>query len=220
MAVKNSPAKFREQTFNCPLCGVFSMQFFSDLKKLDWQKKSSDTEAVISQCLKCDGKMLWWQGSIVAPSVTTAPFPHDDMPDKVKKTYEEARQIFEISSRASAALLRLALEQLTIELGYKSGTLDSRIGKMVKAGLSELVSQALDVVRVIGNNSVHPGQIDISDDRDSATALFELLNYVVERLITEPAKIGNLFNNLPDSARQAIAKRDAPPALPPPDDQT
>ena len=183
------------------------MQFFNDLKNIGYKDKHIDTKAVISTCLKCDGEMLWWEGSIVSPRVTTAPSPHDDMPVGVKKTFEEAREIFEISARASAALLRLALEELTVELGYANGSLDSRIGKMVKSGLSELVGQALDVVRVVGNNSVHPGQIDVNDDRDTATALFELLNYVVERLITEPAKIGKLFHSLPEGAKQAIARR-------------
>lgn len=211
------PAKFRESSFNCPICSVYSMQFFSDLKKLDWEKSPVDTDAVMSQCLKCDGQLLWWKGAIVAPSVTTAPSHHEDMPTDVAKTYEEARQIFEISPTASCALLRLALEKLTILLGYDKGSLDSRIGSMVGAGLSTNVQQALDVVRVIGNNAVHPGQIDLHDDRDTAAALFELINYIVERLITEPAKIGKLFSALPEKARKAIESRNAQKSLPSPD---
>lgn len=216
---KITPAKFRERTFNCPLCGVFSMQFFSDLKKIGFEDKQIDTQAVLSQCLKCDGNLLWWNGSIVAPSVTTAPFHHEDMPNEVVKTYEEARQVFEISPTASCALLRLTLEKLTVALGFTKGTLDARIGMMVKAGLSTNVQEALDVVRVIGNQAVHPGQIDVADDRETAAALFELLNYIVERLITEPAKIGKLFEALPESARKAIASRDATKSLPPPDEK-
>ncbi|WP_260581515.1 DUF4145 domain-containing protein [Sphingopyxis sp. PET50] len=213
---KTIPAKFRENSFNCPLCGVYSMQFYSDLKRLDWEDKPVDTEAVLSECLKCDGKLLWWKGSIVSPSVTTAPFHHEDMPKEIVKTYEEARQVFEISPTASCALLRLALEKLTVVLGFSKGTLDARIGMMVGAGLSTNVQEALDVVRVIGNQAVHPGQIDLSDDRETAAALFELLNYIVERLITEPAKIGKLFDALPENARKAIASRDALKSLPPP----
>lgn len=190
------------------------MQFFSDLKKMSWESKAVDTDAVQSQCLKCDGKLLWWKGSIVAPSVTTAPFHHDDMPDAVKVIYEEARQIFEVSPRAASALLRLALETLVVELGQTSGSLDARIGKLVKAGLSPGVQEALDVVRVIGNNAVHPGQIGLADDRDTGAALFELINYIVERLITEPAKIGKLFDRLPEGARKAIQARDDVKALP------
>lgn len=214
--VTSTPAKFRENSFSCPICGVYSMQFFTDLKKLDWEQKVYDTDAVLSQCLKCDGKLLWWEGSIVHPKVTTAPFHHEDMPDNVARTYEEARQVFEISPTASCALLRLALEKLTVSLGYTKGSLDNRIGMMVSAGLSTNVQEALDVVRVIGNHAVHPGQIDLEDDRETAGALFELLNYIVERLITEPAKIGKLFDALPEKARKAISSRDAPKSLPPP----
>lgn len=195
------------------------MQFFSDLKRMSWENKQIDTQAVLSQCLKCDGYLLWWNGSIVAPSVTTAPFHHEDMPQVVAATYEEARQVFEISPTASCALLRLALEKLTVELGFAKGSLDARIGSMVSAGLSTNVQEALDVVRVIGNHAVHPGQIDVTDDRETAAALFELLNYIVERLITEPAKIGKLFDALPETARKAIASRDAQKSLPPPESE-
>lgn len=208
------PAGFKENSFNCPLCGVYSMQFFNDLKKIGWNDKPVDTSAVLSHCLKCEGELLWWNKLIVAPRVTTAPFHHDDMPNDIKMIYEEARQVYEVSPRAASALLRLALEKLTVVLGYNYGSLDSRIGEMVSHGLSPAIQQALDVVRVIGNNAVHPGQIGLSDDRDTGKALFELINYIVERLITEPAKIGKLFEKLPEGARKAIETRDQPKGLP------
>lgn len=202
------PAKFKEQSFNCPVCGVYSYQFWTELKKISYEKKPIETKAVISSCHKCDVEILWWEGSIVAPAITTAPFHHDDMPDAVKSVYEEARTTFEVSPRSSAALLRLALQILCTELGYDQKNLNTAIGLMVKDGLTVQVQQALDVVRVIGNNAVHPGQIDINDDRDTAVALFALLNFIVERMISEPKKIEALFHALPEGARKAISARD------------
>jgi hypothetical protein len=38
------------------------------------------------------------------------------------------------------------------------------------------VQQSLDIVRVIGNDAVHPGQIDLTDDIETATKLFVLIN--------------------------------------------
>ena len=40
--------------------------------------------------------------------------------------------------------------------------------------------------------------------------LYALLNLIVEQVITRPKHIGGLFFLLPQSKREAIAKRDAP----------
>ena len=132
------------------------------------------------------------------------------MPDSAKQIYEEARSVLPYSPRASVALLRLTIEVLIGTLGRTDGKLDKRIGELVSEGLSTRVQQALDVVRVVGNNAVHPGQITLDDDADVATALFSLINYVTERMIAEPKKIGELFDSLPQGAKKAIEKRDTP----------
>lgn len=204
-----TPAKFKEQSFNCPICGVYSIHFWNNLKEVKYDGSIIDTKAVKSSCHKCDSEILWWDGSIVAPPITTAPFHHDDMPDEVKLVFEEARSTFEVSPRSSAALLRLCLQILCDGLGYKQRKLDDAIGAMVKNGLSVQVQQALDIVRVVGNNAVHPGQININDNRDTAVALFALINFTVERMISEPKKIDALFQALPEGAREAIHRRDA-----------
>ncbi|NVM29297.1 MAG: hypothetical protein HWN65_10700 [Candidatus Helarchaeota archaeon] len=69
--------------------------------------------------------------------------------------------------------------------------------------------KALDLLRVIGNNAVHPGVIDIKDDKDTAISLFNWLNMLVENLITEPKKIDEFYDKLPNSAKTAIKKRDS-----------
>ena len=66
----------------------------------------------------------------------------------------------------------------------------------------------MDVLRVVGNNAVHPGQIELKDDKATALKLFDALNLVVERLISTPKKIGELFQGLPDGALEQIEKRD------------
>lgn len=216
---KNVPANFKESSYNCPVCGVYSMQFWSELGWETWEKKFQKTEVVQSKCHKCDGILIWYKGSIVAPTVSTAPFHHDEMPKPVVEIYEEARSVFEISPRSAAALLRLALQVLCGELGYSQAKLDAAIGAMVKNGLSVQVQQALDVVRVIGNNAVHPGQINVNDGRDIAVGLFALMNYIVERMIAEPKKIETLFSALPDGAKAAIQRRDTTKSLPPPKEE-
>jgi len=78
----------------------------------------------------------------------------------------------------------------------------------VKKGLPPRVQQALDVVRVIGNNAVHPGQIDLKDDWQTAGSLFVLVNLVAEVMISTPKALQEAYDGLPQSARDAINKRD------------
>jgi len=50
------------------------------------------------------------------------------------------------------------------ELGQKGENLNADIGDLVKAGLRIQVQRSLDIVRVVGNNQVHPGTLDVRDD--------------------------------------------------------
>ncbi|WP_230199384.1 hypothetical protein [Bacillus ndiopicus] len=63
-------------------------------------------------------------------------------------------------------------------------------------------------MRVIGNESVHPGQLDLKDDFETANQLFELINFIVEDRITRPKTIEALFNKLPEGKRKGIEERD------------
>jgi hypothetical protein len=83
---------------------------------------------------------------------------------------------------------------------------------MVQAGLPVQVQRALDALRVIGNEAVHPGELDLRDDQETAKALFGWLNFVVERQITHPRELEQLYGKLPPGKREAIEQRDAPKA--------
>ena len=129
------------------------------------------------------------------------------MPPAVLDDYEEAASICVKSPRAAAALLRLALEKLCHALG-KSGTINLMIGDLVKDGLPSRAQQAFDAVRVIGNEAVHPGEIDLRDDLDTVLTLFKLLNLIVEKVITEPKEIDQIYSGLPPGKLKGIEDRD------------
>ena len=75
----------------------------------------------------------------------------------------------------------------------KKKNLSDNIQLLVKAGLQSDIHKALDIVRVIGNNAVHPGQIDV-DSMETASKLFRLVNLIVQQVITEPKEIrGSLW---------------------------
>jgi hypothetical protein len=67
----------------------------------------------------------------------------------------------------------------------------------------------LDVVRVVGNEAVHPGTMDIKDDRNTAIGLFELINAICDQMITHPKNVKAMYAKLPPEKLAAIAKRDA-----------
>jgi Domain of unknown function (DUF4145) len=95
-----------------------------------------------------------------------------------------------------------------VELKQKGENLNDDIGALVAAGLETGVQKALDVVRVVGNNAVHPGQIDLKDDRAIALTLFQLVNLIIERCISLPKKLDAMYAGLPPGALKAIDTRD------------
>ena len=63
---------------------------------------------------------------------------------------------------------------------------------------------------MVGNNAVHPGEIEINDTPDIAHNLFAMMNFIVEDRIARPKQIQALYTQLPEGARNAIEARDKP----------
>lgn len=145
---------------------------------------------------------------MVYPNKVTAPLPNVDLPDDIKVDFEEARQISNLSPKGAAALLRLVIQKICIHLEQPGKDLNKDIGNLVKKGLSPKIQMALDVVRVVGNGSVHPGQIDLNDDPAVTAKLFELVNIIADTMISHPKEIEKLYGSLPEGKKAAIEKRD------------
>ena len=145
---------------------------------------------------------------MVVPSEVPVPPAHVDMPAQCRPDYDEARAVVAVSPRAAAALLRLAVQKLMPVLGERGENINDDIGALVAKGLPVQVQQALDFCRVVGNNAVHPGEIDVNDTPEVAHNLFAMLNFIVEDRISRPKHIQSLYEKLPEAARTAIAKRD------------
>jgi hypothetical protein len=151
---------------------------------------------------------------LVVPSNGGFEPPNPDLPEDVKADYLEAAAIAQRSPRGAAALLRLCVQKICAFLGYTQGKIDDAIAAMVGDGLPVQISQALDVVRVIGNNAVHPGVIDLTDDVELVAQLAGLLNLIADNRISEPKRVEQLFSKLPANARAAIEARNAKAARP------
>lgn len=217
--------KHQRDAFNCPHCKVYARQswhyeVFLYSKKTGYLSQSPGYTAgadmsvadlgncSFSKCDYCRNAALWQGKQLAFPLVPSAPPPHKDMPKEVNALYEEAARIAAFSPRAAAALLRLAIDQLTGILGETDRDLNKRIGGLVQKGLPATVQQALDSVRLIGNDAVHPGEIQFDDKPAMAETLFKLVNFVVERMIAAPKEVEEMYNSLPEPKRIAIIKRD------------
>ncbi|MFY0597528.1 MAG: DUF4145 domain-containing protein [Cognatishimia sp.] len=162
----------------------------------------------ISSCFNCDDISIWIYDKLIYPQQGEAPSPNPEMPIEIRKDYLEASSILAFSPRGAAALLRLGIQKLCKELGEPGRNINEDIGALVSKGLNPRVQKALDAVRVIGNEAVHPGEIDLRDDRATAEVLFGLVNLIVEKMISEPKHVDEVYAKLPKRKLEAIKKRD------------
>ena len=209
--------EFRAAAFTCPHpeCRTYATQEWQHLTTneptLVRLSKSLElpipSETSISTCERCRRVAFWVDGKMVYPRFLPAPPAHEDLPGECRRDYEEARAVFAESPKASAALLRLVLEKLLIACGGQ-GKIDGMIKTLVANGLPQQIQQAMDVCRVIGNEAVHPGSIDLSDTPEIALKLFGLVNFIVQNQITQQKEIGALFEGLPEAKKDGIRQRD------------
>ncbi len=215
MSEKYFPPKFYTDSFHCPHCGVYSHQEWFNASCSRTRSTSinrtyyDELEGIdVSICSHCEKFALWFSRKIISPRTSSAPLPVENMPKDVKEDYLEARNIVSDSPRAAAALLRLSIQKLMKHLGEEGKYIDKDIASLVEKGLPEQIQKGLDFVRIIGNNAVHPGEIDLTDDIDMATALFSIINMIVNVLITQEKELNSFYGKLPEGARKAIEKRD------------
>lgn len=206
-----SPTVF-STNFTCPHCGVLSKQdwWWKDLKGSIKSTVQGDHPIRTGVCHNCSQVNIWFYDKMYYPDKGTAPTANADMPERVLQLYSEASSIVNKSPRGAAALLRLSIQVLCKELGESGQNINADIGNLVKKGLPEIVQKSLDIVRVTGNDAVHPGQID-TDDSDTVSKLFTLVNVIVDYTIALPKRVDNIFEELPADKRDGIRNRDKRP---------
>jgi hypothetical protein len=196
------------KSYTCPHCGAIAKQ--------DWWHSTWDARQhhqnehnplKIGTCQHCNKNSVWVGDKMYFPDSGNAPFPNQVMPESVLKLYLEASSIGSKSPRGAAALLRLAIQVLCKELGENGKNINNDIGNLVKKGLPNIVQQSLDIVRVTGNDAVHPGQID-TDNPATVGQLFDLVNIIVEYMIALPKKVSGIYNGLPSDKVKGINDRD------------
>ncbi len=177
-------------------------------KKSDSYPDFDINNLYISKCYHCKKITVWIHDNIVFPPERHGVQPNQDLPDDIIKDFEEARSIVGLSPRGAAALLRLCIQKLCKHLGEKGKNINDDIASLVSKGLDPRIQKPLDIVRVIGGEAVHPGVIDLNDNRNIAIKLFGLINAIADQMITHPKTVEELYGKLPKTKKKAIEKRD------------
>ena len=207
--------EFQKEWFTCPNCWAFAKQ--------NWQRLHIENNGAISMatCDHCHKFTIWqwatflWQHSLqvgnarlIFPKISNIPQPNLDLNQEIKLDYFEAWNIVDDSPRWACALLRLALQKLMIQLWEQWKDINKDIGNLVKNWLNPTIQKALDTVRVVWNESVHPWEINMEDNWEIATKLFWLINIIANQLITQPKEIDELYQVIPESKLKGIEDRD------------
>lgn len=209
---------FNGKGFTCSSCSSYSNH--------DWDEShvnetngsiargysSGDNIKVISvcKCQQCGYISFWYNEKLIWPLNSSVEAPLLDMPEDIKNLYNEARNIIELSPKGSCAILRLALQKLCNKLAGQDENkkIDGAIKKLVEKGLPLTLQKAMDTVRIVGDEAVHPGTINIDDNRELAIAMFRLINIIIEKMIVEPNEINKLYNLMPKNKIVGIENRD------------
>jgi len=207
------PPQHKNDGFNCPHCSAFAHQLWyvparQEPSRLGHAPEYKGLEYEATKCARCGRSSFWLDGTMVYPETIIGPPPNPDMPEEVLADFNEARGIAAKSPKGAAALLRLAIQRLVDGLEEGSADLNEKIKRLVKKGLPPQLQQALDSVRVIGANAVHPGKISFEDNPEIAKSLFVFVNVICDSMITKPQEIREYYQKLPENARGAIEQRD------------
>ncbi|WP_313672013.1 DUF4145 domain-containing protein [Sphingobacterium multivorum] len=216
--MKLVPIIYKATAANCPLCGAYSSFEWGNLA-FSTNSRNKGTKYHSGLCSHCEDHTIWQRNfddyqqdyfyKMIYPISGPVPLPNEDLPEDIKNDYLEASTIVDLSPRGSVALLRLGVQKLCKHLGEKGENINSDIRSLVSKGLNPMIQKALDAVRVTGNSAVHPGTIDLNDNREIAIKVFGLINVIADVMITQPKMIDQFYDEtLTEGDKAAIDKRD------------
>ncbi|MGZ5051043.1 MAG: DUF4145 domain-containing protein [Methylobacter sp.] len=204
------PPEYKKQWFHCIHCGVEAEQSWHNF--YCWNRFHGGYViheplefSVCNHCKKCS---YWYDGKLVVPQSALVPAAHQDMPAECVDDFNEARAIVDMSPKAAAALLRLALRKLLIEVGEDGCNIKANIANLIDNGLPAEVQQVLASCGMSDSSAKDPGEIVYSDTQDGAYHMFNIINFIVEDRISRPMQIESLFAQLPESVKKAADRHD------------
>jgi hypothetical protein len=188
------------------LVGRGELFIYTPTRAVKWDMPLDVCNLFVSRCESCNQVATWISAELVWPPQSAAPLPNADLPPDIAADYIEAGRIVGASPRGAAALLRLAIQKLCNEATGKEQTIAKSITQLEQGGLALQIVDALHIVRVVGNESVHPGSLDVRDDPEIAHRLFELVNRIADTFISQPKRAKELWDKLPQAKRDEIER--------------
>lgn len=205
--------KYHKEAFTCVNCNAYSKQEWNDrVVSSDGTIYNTNQKSNFSvcRCQHCGYLSFWYLEKLAWPLNSSVESPLEEMPDDIKDLYNEARSIIELSPKGACAIIRLALQKLCNRLAGQDEKkkIDGAIKKLVENGLPTSLQKAMDSIRIVGDEAVHPGVINIDDNKELAIAMFRMMNIIVEKMILEPKEIDELYQLMPENKIEGIKNRD------------
>jgi hypothetical protein len=206
---------YQSENFHCPHCQSYCNQNWEGVR-CTWNTHQG-YRAQTARCVGCNNYSIWQDGKMVYPDSSGIESPNSDLSKDIQKDYLEAASIVNKSPRGACALLRLAVEKLCNhflkenhpEIELKDFDLHKKINLLIEKDLTttaraKRLYRNLHTIKIIGNEAVHPGELDLIGDSDTAKTLFSFINMIAEEMITAPKNEKELFNKLPQNKTKEI----------------
>lgn len=132
-------------------------------------------EIAVRVCSACGGMSLFVENKIVWP-VSSGIKPYEGIPEAAKRFFEEAQSVLRLSPRSCCALLRVSLEAfadwaipcMSVKDFDSKSSLNNKIDALK---VSPLLKERLHNCRAVGNDSAHPGFLELSEKDTVETAI-------------------------------------------------
>lgn len=122
-----------------------------------------------------------------------------EVPERIRKLYEEARQVRNQSPSSFVVLLRRAYEALARDRKAEGRTLSEQIQSLIDQDkLPHVFAEMIDISRRIGNLGAHNAEKDVTPD--DAEVSDQFLKAIVEYLYVAPALLDRVKGTTPSTA--------------------
>ena len=154
-------------TGKCPFCRVVnrfesppafinnSANYSLDFIRIDGSETGKSNYLNFAKCADCKKVVLTYDQKMIFPLGCNRRRCPEEVPESLKKDYEEACLVEPLSKKSAAALGRRCLQNLLHEKGFIAEDLFTQIG-LVAEKLPSHLAENIDAIRKIGNYAAHP----------------------------------------------------------------
>ena len=100
------------------------------------------------------------------------------------------------------------LDEIIIKVNWKKEkTIDDSIKYLLeKKFISDDINNIMHTLRIVWNESVHPWQMDLKDDKETALKMFDFFNFLIKTIITDNREKIKMFDMLPENKKKDAIK--------------